>query len=457
MDTAGGSVHPEAALPPRLYVLELNKYSSPSASALPFESLARSLLERIIFDEDESGGPRNVLVLHETYVIRLFRRLCDAYRVSWNSILETTRQGCCVLDAHLHGMLSELWETRLSRSVSLDEQNCYERVMGRDHVRLSDLQKLAGTLARVAESKRVWTFFGVDGYLGDDPKRYVDHLRYANDAYRGKHVAAVRILYLYLDHPHQIHDALESLFFPRKEGIILLDPRVRDEYVRTVGGWDVVRQIGEWRTEQKEKRKKSSGDETTTTRSGGGGKRKGKEDVEENDEDATTTTTSRGSGGGGGKRKGKEDVEENDEDATTTTTSRSGGGKRKGKENVDENDEVAIATTSRSGGGGKRKGKEDVDENDEVAIATTSRSGGGGKRKGKEFEEENDEAAVTTITKHSETLAKEEDDSNELNDETPPPSPPPPPPPTLTKSTTNPPPRKRKATVSTKGTTSQLF
>ncbi|KAG8172493.1 hypothetical protein JTE90_017574 [Oedothorax gibbosus] len=380
MDTAGGSVHPEAALPPRLYVLELNKYSSPSASALPFESLARSLLERIIFDEDESGGPRNVLVLHETYVIRLFRRLCDAYRVSWNSILETTRQGCCVLDAHLHGMLSELWETRLSRSVSLDEQNCYERVMGRDHVRLSDLQKLAGTLARVAESKRVWTFFGVDGYLGDDPKRYVDHLR------------------------------------------------VRDEYVRTVGGWDVVRQIGEWRTEQKEKRKKSSGDETTTTRSGGGGKRKGKEDVEENDEDATTTTTSRGSGGGGGKRKGKEDVEENDEDATTTTTSRSGGGKRKGKENVDENDEVAIATTSRSGGGGKRKGKEDVDENDEVAIATTSRSGGGGKRKGKEFEEENDEAAVTTITKHSETLAKEEDDSNELNDETPPPSPPPPPP-----------------------------
>ncbi|KAG8172341.1 hypothetical protein JTE90_017155 [Oedothorax gibbosus] len=260
-----------------------------------FENMVHALFQHVHYEADAATG----LVLHETFVIRLFQQISVVLRSPWRGILDTTRHGSILLNKHLHRLLYDIWEHRVHHNVSLDETNCYERVMGRDYVRQSDVLKLAGTLARVSsEPKLLWIFFGVDGYLGSDPKRYVDHLKYDADDWRGRHVRAVRHLYPCVDSPDMMKDTLEAIFKPSDANNRVTD-EMRQDYTNIVGGWDAVRQIADWRHNQNKEKKKRA----TTTEETGRSKKKVKEDSSDDepsndtddDEDPRAPTTPPGS------------------------------------------------------------------------------------------------------------------------------------------------------------------
>ncbi|GFR26534.1 uncharacterized protein TNCT_35771, partial [Trichonephila clavata] len=100
---------------------------------------------------------------------------------------------------------------------TLDEQHCVERILGRDNVRSSDLIKLASILQKISDPKTVYEFFAMDGYQGEDPKKYIDLFRYEAEEARGKHVRAVRQLYRsgLVQTPHECRSFLESIFEER--------------------------------------------------------------------------------------------------------------------------------------------------------------------------------------------------------------------------------------------------
>ncbi|GFR08548.1 uncharacterized protein TNCT_17821 [Trichonephila clavata] len=99
------------------------------------------------------------------------------------------------MDSYLHQDLLQIWTLR-SKNATLDEQHCIERILGRDNVRSSDLIKLANILHKISDPKTMYEFFAMDGYQGEDPKKYIDMFRYDAEEARGKHVRAVSCIVL---------------------------------------------------------------------------------------------------------------------------------------------------------------------------------------------------------------------------------------------------------------------
>ncbi|GFX43040.1 uncharacterized protein TNCV_2710851 [Trichonephila clavipes] len=129
------------------------------------------------------------------------------------------------MDSNLHQDLLKIWHQR-SKNTTLYEQHYVERILGRDNVRSSDLIKLIGILHKISDPKTVYEFFAMDGYQGDDPKKYVELFRYDAEDVRGKHVRAVRLLYR--------------------------DEVYKDMYVEHVRGQ--LTDMAEWRQQTKKKR-----------------------------------------------------------------------------------------------------------------------------------------------------------------------------------------------------------
>ncbi|GFS69538.1 uncharacterized protein NPIL_584431 [Nephila pilipes] len=205
------------------------------------ENIWTSLLSQEI---DQADNP---YLTFETLFLRLLKRTAPAFHLPWSHVLDVARQAPCLMNVSLHQDLHLLWK-RWTKSVTLDEQHCVERILGRDHVRPSDLTKLVSILFKVAESRQVHAFFAGDGYLGDDPKKYIDAFRYEDEDFRAKHVRGVRILYHFtvVETPQECWVLLDSIF----EGT-WATPHVRDMYVECVGC--EVTDIAEWLPEQQEK------------------------------------------------------------------------------------------------------------------------------------------------------------------------------------------------------------
>ncbi|GFX06232.1 uncharacterized protein TNCV_2010141 [Trichonephila clavipes] len=154
------------------------------------------------------------------------------------------------MDSHLHQDLLKIW-TQRSKNVTLDEQHCVERILGRDNVRSSDLIKLVSILHKISDPKAIYEFFAMDGYQGDDPKKYVELFRFDTEDARGKHVRAVRLLYRQevVHTPQECRSFLESIFDET-----CTDTEYKDMYVEHVQGQ--VADMAEWRREQLDKTKK---------------------------------------------------------------------------------------------------------------------------------------------------------------------------------------------------------
>ncbi|GBN19750.1 hypothetical protein AVEN_261820-1 [Araneus ventricosus] len=185
----------------------------PLSMDTPFclESDHASLVHLLL--EEELKRCDNPHLTYETLILRLVKRLLVRFRIPWAYVMEVVRQGPCMLDEELHRVLQDVWNRR-KRPVTLDEQHCVERILGRDHVRAADLIKLIGIIHKIADPPVAWHFFAVDGFLGDDPKRYVDAFRYCAEDVQGKHIRAVRLLYdlLKIENPAAMRALLETIF-----------------------------------------------------------------------------------------------------------------------------------------------------------------------------------------------------------------------------------------------------
>ncbi|GFR17693.1 uncharacterized protein TNCT_66261 [Trichonephila clavata] len=184
----------------------------------------------------------------EALVLRLLKCVSHSFHLPWSHVLEVSRQAPYLMDPHLHQDLLHIWTLR-SKQATLDEQHCVERILGRDNVRSSDLIKLASILQKISDPKTVYEFFAVDGYQGEDPKKYINLFRYEAEEARGKHVRTVRQLYRsgVCMSPHECRYFLESIF----EGTC---PESRDGYVESVQ--EQVAEFAEWRREQQTKKKR---------------------------------------------------------------------------------------------------------------------------------------------------------------------------------------------------------
>ncbi|GBO21319.1 hypothetical protein AVEN_237935-1 [Araneus ventricosus] len=202
--------------------------------------------------EQELKQCENPHVTYETLVLRLVKRLLLQLNLPWSHVLETVRQGPCLMDEKLHDTLQKMWNRR-KRPVTLDEQHCVERVLGHDHNRVGDMMKLASVLNKIADPSDVYHFFAMDGLLGDDPKRYVDVFRYGPEDVQYHHVAAVRFLYAegHVEHPAAMKEMLEGVLAGEDAS-----DGPRSLYVFYVGGNRAVKEIADWRRELEEKSKK---------------------------------------------------------------------------------------------------------------------------------------------------------------------------------------------------------
>ncbi|GFQ69524.1 uncharacterized protein TNCT_33861 [Trichonephila clavata] len=184
----------------------------------------------------------------ETLVIHILKGLSQSFHLPWSHVLEVSRQAPYLMDSHLHEDLLKIWTLR-SKNATLDEQHCVERILGRDNVRSSDLIKLTSILHKISDPKTVYEFFAMDGFQGDDPKKYIEA--------RGKRVRTVRLLYrsgvVYT--PQECRSFLESIFD-------VTCTEYKDRYVEYVQGQ--VADMAEWRREPQTKKKRPMRNTTCT-------------------------------------------------------------------------------------------------------------------------------------------------------------------------------------------------
>ncbi|GBN83080.1 hypothetical protein AVEN_233313-1 [Araneus ventricosus] len=117
-----------------------------------YELLVPALLEQ------ELKQCENPHVTYETLVLRLVKRLLLQLNLPWSHVLETVRQGPCLMDEKLLDKLQKMWNRR-KRPVTLDEQHCVERVLGHDDNLVGDMMKLASVLNKIADPSDVYHFF----------------------------------------------------------------------------------------------------------------------------------------------------------------------------------------------------------------------------------------------------------------------------------------------------------
>ncbi|GFX38923.1 hypothetical protein TNCV_747032, partial [Trichonephila clavipes] len=125
----------------------------------------------------------------------------------------------------------------------------WHRLAGWPSFPLSHLAPLAPWAPVWGESvphvpKAIYEFFAMDGYQGDDPKKYVELFRFDTEDARGKHVRAVRLLYR-----QEVVNTPQSIFDET-----CTDTEYKDMYVEHVQGQ--VADMAEWRREQLDKTKK---------------------------------------------------------------------------------------------------------------------------------------------------------------------------------------------------------
>ncbi|GFQ85133.1 uncharacterized protein TNCT_530781 [Trichonephila clavata] len=123
----------------------------------------------------------------ETLVIRILKRLSQSFHLPWSHVLEVSRQAPYLMDS-FRGFAQNLDSTL---------QKCHfgRAALCRDNVRSSDLIKLTSILHKISDPKTVYEFFVMDGFQGDDLKKYIEMFRYDAEEARDKHVRAVRLLY----------------------------------------------------------------------------------------------------------------------------------------------------------------------------------------------------------------------------------------------------------------------
>lgn len=190
--------------------------SVPSGGPSVDESRVRYIYRDLLLLELEAvKQPKTTL---EALVIGILKRLARIALVNWDSVLEVTSRQY-ILDGDLQQCLISLWEDRKrTTNTTPDEQHVFERLLAYENVKQSDLMKMSTYLGKGLanlppgeNSKALWRFFAVDGYMGNsDLKLYLEHFR--NDEVKLEHARAVRKLYDFAETPNEIQEAMQVAF-----------------------------------------------------------------------------------------------------------------------------------------------------------------------------------------------------------------------------------------------------
>lgn len=233
--------------------METSSTSTPSDTQYFTEQPEKDLLDHLILRE--LSRVNNFHLTQETIILRVLINLASSAHLPWSSVVETVTRPC-LLDADLHNQIMALWEER-KRNTTLDETQTLERLLGHDYVRPTDLLKLAAYLVKLkpTDMKPVWKLFAVDGFLGTDPKMYVDSFK--NDEVKQEHAHAIRHLYSFVDTPELMKEIVDVAFER------VLDEKARDVegevsscvdlYIKMVPR---IKEVKEWKIQQVEDAKK---------------------------------------------------------------------------------------------------------------------------------------------------------------------------------------------------------
>lgn len=207
----------------------------------------------------ELAAVKNPHLTYETIVIRFLKRMAqEHFHVPWSTVQDTIRHGVCFVSLEQQNQLYQLWRER-KRPLTFDEQHCVERILGKDYLRPGDVLKLASCFHKLEDGPLKWEWFAVDGYLGDDLKKYTDAFRFYPEDAKYYHAMAVRRLYreMSIQSPDEMRNVLEVIFRASREQLEpLVDETPLKIYLDCVGGWSRVKEMAEWRWDSMEKNKK---------------------------------------------------------------------------------------------------------------------------------------------------------------------------------------------------------
>lgn len=217
------------------------------------------LLHQAILYEFQSS--KNPFLTKETVVARVLHRLAARANVNFPPLDPVPRP--CILDEAAHSLVLDMWEKRRGHLVpSVEEQQCMERVLGRDKVRPSDLIKSAQYLMKNCESNAdtVNLLFAVDGCRGEDVKNYVDTFFCKDDVAKTRHVNQVRIMLSKLNNPKNVKYILEKVWNDQTTGDNDEETEFIKQYREAMGSFnvrdwrmnsdEVVRRIKKRKTEE---------------------------------------------------------------------------------------------------------------------------------------------------------------------------------------------------------------
>ncbi|GFX76016.1 uncharacterized protein TNCV_1995701 [Trichonephila clavipes] len=111
-----------------------------------------------LFSREIESNHDNPHLTFETIVMRVLKNVSESFHLPWSHVLELSRQAPYLMDSNLHQDLLKIW-TQRSKNVTLDEQHCVERILGRDNVRSSDLIKLVSILHKISDPKAIYIIY----------------------------------------------------------------------------------------------------------------------------------------------------------------------------------------------------------------------------------------------------------------------------------------------------------
>ncbi|GFQ87392.1 uncharacterized protein TNCT_687921, partial [Trichonephila clavata] len=123
------------------------------------------------------------------FVTRILKRVSDSFHLPWSHVLELSRQAPYLMDSNFHQDLLKIWTQRSKMPPWTN--NIVWNVFGSRLCPIFGFDQIGEHFEQSHDPKTIYEFFAMDGYQGDDPKKYVELFRYDAQDLRGKHVRAV--------------------------------------------------------------------------------------------------------------------------------------------------------------------------------------------------------------------------------------------------------------------------
>ncbi|GBO01910.1 hypothetical protein AVEN_200974-1 [Araneus ventricosus] len=213
----------------------------------------------------------NNFATRATVYLRVLKRIADLMEIPWNIIPEI--KNMIYLEPEIIKLIEACWYSQIINESNED----LERFISRDYVKTTDMLKFINTLQR-RETKqtepllyKIYEILGMDGFLGDDTKRYIEYLKYPSNDFKGVHVRAVRKLYKRIKDLDEINKIL-VISYGWKDAENMEELEMKDEYLSFVG--DHRDEIIEWKKQQVQeslsdhlKTKRKNTEETETKKS----------------------------------------------------------------------------------------------------------------------------------------------------------------------------------------------